>query len=190
MRPLPVLFRWRVVAVEVLVLRHIRDVDDRTLKGFTCGRLPLDAFLQEDARHYGAHGITSTVVVFLKERSAPAGYFSLSADSVRLTDTEEFELGLPFDAPISYYPAVKLTKLATATDLQSQGLGEAIVLLICGIVADTPFAVRLLTVDTVNQARGIAFYEQAGFMESLADRREKKNQRHPATVLMPKDLHS
>ncbi|MDO9610373.1 MAG: hypothetical protein Q7J33_00775 [Serpentinimonas sp.] len=50
---------------------------------------------------------------------------SLSADSVRLTDSETFELGIPFNAPISYYPAVKLTKLATTSGLQSQGLGQA-----------------------------------------------------------------
>jgi len=124
------------VKVADLVVRHIRDVDDGTLKSFTCGRDQLDEFLLEDARDYDAHGITSTVVVFVSGRVEPAGYFSLSADSVRLTESEEFELGLPFDAPISYYPAVKLTKLATASDLQSQGLGEAIVELICGLVVD------------------------------------------------------
>lgn len=179
------------MAVEVadLVLRHIRDVNDETLKGFTCGRGQLDEFLLADARHYDAYGITSTVVVFLRGRTAPVGYFSLSADSVRLTESEEFELGLPFDAPISYYPAVKLTKLATITELQSQGLGEAIVALICGVVADVPFAVRLLTVDAVNHPRVIAFYERVGFVESLADRREKKDKRAPATVLMVKDLY-
>ena len=98
-------------------------------------------------------------------------------------------MGLPFDAPISYYPAAKLTKLAIAADLQSQGLGGAIVDLICGIVAEAPFAVRLLTVDAVNQPKVIAFYERVGFLESLADRREKKEQRAPATVLMVKDLY-
>lgn len=179
------------MAVEVadLVIRHIRDVDDETLKSFTCGRDQLDEFLLEDARDYDAHGITSTVVVFVPGRVAPAGYFSLSADSVRLTESEEFELGLPFDAPISYYPAVKLTKLATSSDLQSQGLGEAIVELICGLVTEVPFAVRVLTVDAVNQPKVIAFYERVGFVESLADRREKKDQRAPATVLMVRDLY-
>lgn len=107
------------MAVDVanLVVRHIRDVDDAALKGFTCGRDQLDAFLLDDARSYDAHGITSTVVVFTQGRAKPAGYFSLSADSVRLTDSETFELGIPFNAPISYYPAVKLTKLATAYGL-------------------------------------------------------------------------
>jgi ribosomal protein S18 acetylase RimI-like enzyme len=179
------------VTVEVgdLVLRHIRDVDDEILRGFTCGRRALDEFLLEDARHYSDYGITSTVVVFLQGRAQAAGYFSLSADSVRLTESEEFELGLPFDAPISYYPAAKLTKLAIASDLQSQGLGNAIVDLICGIVAEVPFAVRLLTVDAVNQPKVIAFYERVGFLESLAERREKKDQRAPATILMIKDLY-
>lgn len=89
----------------------------------------------------------------------------------------------------SVNPAVKLTKLAISADLQSQGLGEAIVELICGLVTEAPFAVRVLTVDAVNQPKVIAFYERVGFVESLADRREKKDQRTPATVLMVMDLY-
>ncbi|WP_022654824.1 GNAT family N-acetyltransferase [Aquaspirillum serpens] len=177
------------VEIADLVIRHVRDVDNEVLKRFTCGRDQLDEFLLENARDYDEHGITSTVVVFVPGRKTPAGYFSLSADSVRLTEFEELELGLPFDAPISYYPAVKLTKLATASDLQSRGIGEAIVNLICGLVIEAPFAVRVLTVDAVNQPKVIAFYQKMGFVESLADRREKKDQRTPATVLMVKDLY-
>ena len=57
------------VEVDDLVLRHIRDVDDETLRGFSCGRKALDEFLLEDARHYSDYGITSTVVAFLQGRA-------------------------------------------------------------------------------------------------------------------------
>lgn len=61
--------------------------------------------------------------------------------------------------------------------------------LICGMVADAPFAVRVLTVDAVNQPRVVSFYERLGFLQSMADQRERKNQLAPATVLMLKDLY-
>lgn len=172
-----------------LVLRHIRDVEDDVLRQFSCGRDLLDNFLHEDARAYDAHGLTDTTVVFLDGQQNPVAYFSLTADSVRLNDFEQGELGLPFNVPITYYPAVKVTKLAVASGLQSSGIGEALVALISGIVAGAPFAVRLLTVDAVNQPNVMAFYEKVGFLESLADKRGHKNQKSRDTVLMIKDLY-
>lgn len=179
------------MAVELasLSLRHIRDVEDEVLRQFRCGRDQLDSFLHEDARAYDAHGLTDTTVVFLQGQLNPAAYFSLSADSVRLNDFEQGELGLPFDVPITYCPAVKITKLAVASGLQSSGMGEALVALISGIVAGAPFAVRLLTVDAINQPKVVAFYERVGFQESLADKRERQNQKNRDTVLMIKDLY-
>ena len=107
-----------------LTLRHIRDVEDEVLKHFSCGRSQLDDFLLEDARDYDAHGLTSTVIVFAEGYSAPAAYFSLTADSVHLSSGERTDLGLPFDVPISFYPAVKITKLAVMSELQRSGIGD------------------------------------------------------------------
>ena len=83
-------------------LRHIQDVEDEVLKQFSCGRPQLDEFLHEDARDYDKHGLTSTVVVFHEDIPDPVGYFSLTADSVHLSGGERTDLGLPFDAPISF----------------------------------------------------------------------------------------
>lgn len=127
--------------------------------------------------------------MFLVGANAPVAYFSLTADSVHLSGGERTDLGLPFDAPISFYPAVKLTKLAVAQDVQSRGLGEQLVDLICGIASDTPFAVRLLTVDAVNQDRVLQFYQRVGFMESLSDAKQRQAQKSRETVLMFKDLY-
>lgn len=172
-----------------LVLRHIRDVEDHVLRQFSCGRDLLDNFLHDDARAYDTHGLTDTTVVFLNGQPNPVAYFSLTADSVRLNDFEQGELGLPFNVPITYYPAVKITKLAVASELQSCGIGGTLAALISGIVAGAPFAVRLLTVDAVNQPKVTAFYGKAGFLESLADKHERQNQKHRDTVLMIIDLY-
>jgi len=177
------------VNAEQLSLRHIRDVEDEVLKQFSCGRQQLDDFLIEDARDYDAYGLTSTVLVFLVGVSAPVAYFSLTADSVHLSGGERTDLGLPFDAPISFYPAVKLTKLAVAQAVQSHGLGKYLVDLICGIASDAPFAVRLLTVDAVNQNQVLQFYQRVGFMESLSEAKQRQAQKSRETVLMFKDLY-
>lgn len=176
------------VNAERLSLRHIRDVEDEVLKQFSCGRQQLDDFLYEDARQYDAHGLTSTVLVFL-DASAPVAYFSLTADSVHLSGGERTDLGLPFDAPISFYPAVKLTKLAVAQGMHRQGMGQYLVDLICGVAAEAPFAVRLVTVDAVNQEDVLLFYRHVGFMESLSDAKQRQAQKTKETVLMFKDLY-
>lgn len=172
-----------------LTLRHIRDVEDEVLKQFSCGRPQLDEFLREDARDYDAHGLTSTVIVFAEGYISPVAYFSLTADSVHLSSGERTDLGLPFDAPISYYPAAKITKLAVMSELQRSGIGEALIELICGIVSTAPFAVRLLTVDAVNQEAVLNFYERTGFIESLSEKKERQSQKVRDTILMFKDLY-
>jgi GNAT superfamily N-acetyltransferase len=170
-------------------LRHIQDVEDEVLKQFSCGRPQLDEFLHEDACDYDKHGLTSTVVVFHEDIPDPVGYFSLTADSVHLSGGERTDLGLPFDAPISFYPAVKLTKLAVVESMQSTGVGEYLIDLICGIASSAPFAVRLLTVDAVNHDRVLSFYERVGFLESLSEKKEREAQKVRETILMFKDLY-
>lgn len=170
-------------------LRHVQDIEDESLNYFTCGRSQLDSFLSSDAKDYDKHGLTSTVVVFSVNEVCPVAYFSLTADAVRLSGSEKNDLCLPFDVPISFYPAVKITKLAVASNYQRQGVGEQLIDLIFGIVSDTPFAVRLLTVDAVNQPEIISFYQKVGFVESLADAKEKKHQNRKETVLMFRDIY-
>jgi GNAT superfamily N-acetyltransferase len=172
-----------------ITLRHIQDVEDGVLKQFACGRPQLDDFLREDAVGYDQHGLTRTVVVFYQDISAPIGYFSLTADSVHLSGGERADLGLPFDAPISFYPAVKLTKLAVVESMQGSGIGEYLIDLICGIASSAPFAVRLLTVDAVNHERVLSFYKRVGFLESLSEKKEREAQKVRETILMFKDLY-
>ena len=57
--------------------------------------------------------------------------------------------------------------MAVLQQLQDDGLGSYLVDLICGLVSDTPFAVRLITVDAINHDDVIGFYAKVGFIESL-----------------------
>jgi len=175
--------------ISKISLRHIRDVADDVLKQFSCGRSQLDEFLHEDARDYDEHGLTRTVVAFHLDVPNPIGFFSLTADSVHLSGGERTDLGLPFNAPISFYPAVKLTKLAVIDSMQGAGIGKYLVDLICGIASSAPFAVRLLTVDAINHERVSSFYKRAGFIESLSEKKERGSQKNRETILMFKDLY-
>lgn len=183
---------------EELILRPVEEVCDRTLQSFDCGVIELNTFLSAESKLYAQHGITFTTVVFRSsDPDLIVGYFSLSADAIRLNLTEQGDLGLPFHAPILFYPAVKITKLAVNSAFQSQGIGAKLIDLIEGLAFDGPTAVRLLNVNAVNNPRTIKFYERCRFMASLDAEQRKKNQprnkrRDPEdeTVLMHRDIYA
>ena len=66
---------------------------------------------------------------------------------------------------------------------------EVVSVQIFGIASDAPFAVRLLTVDAVNQENVLSFYQRVGFIESLSDSKQRQAQKARDTVLMFKDLY-
>jgi hypothetical protein len=57
------------------------------------------------------------------------------------------------------------------------------------MASEAPFAVRLVTVDAVNQEKVLSFYQRVGFIESLSEAKERQTQRARETVLMFKDLY-
>lgn len=182
-----------------LGLQRIHDLGKDALEQFACTREELKAFLVEEALEYARYGLTETAVAFVNDDPIPAGYFSLSADGLKLQTSEKFELGLPFECPIEYFPAVKITKLAVRTDLQRKGLGRAFLDLIEGIAFESGFSVRLLTVDAVNEPHVIAFYQSLGFQNAMRNGiRQAQRQRQgrggandrPETVLMYKDIYN
>lgn len=184
-----------------LALRRIYELDKDILAGFECGHGDLDVFLTESAHDYSDHGLTETIVAFAGSDGAPAAFFSLSADGLPLRNSELLELGLPFECPITYFPAVKITKLAVRGDMQSAGLGAELLKIIEGLAFNNSVAVRLLTVDAINDPRAIAFYQRHGFKPSLqheirqqrADRNRPNRrvaEQLPQSVLMYRDLYS
>ena len=166
---------------------------DALIQEFDCGDQDLNAFLAEEALPYQTHGLTFTYLVFDRELSAAnlLGFYSLSSDSLKLEGVELAELGLPFDAPLSFFPAVKLTKLAVRQNFQSGGLGAHLIKIIIGSVFSTNAAVRLITVNAVNRPRTIAFYERQGFIACIrtVQKPRRGDPPEPATILMYKDIY-
>jgi GNAT superfamily N-acetyltransferase len=172
-------------------LRPVAEVDDDILASFTCGKDSLDEFLCSSAKEYANAALTQTTVVFLDGDELPAAYFSLSADSLRLAQSENLYLGLNFECQISVFPAVKLTRLAVRKDLHCHKLGSRLMETVVGLTyGNSDVGVRLLIVDAANEERVVKFYAQHGFQNSMVEGREKANQKDvPTTVLMWKDLY-
>lgn len=182
-----------------ITLREVGAVDDEVLRAFDCGEPGLNSFLVDEAKTYARHALTSTYVAFAPDDPAcPVGYFSLSADAIRLNMMERGDLGLPFQSNIEFFPAVKITKLAVAVARQSQGLGRQLMELIIGMTYQSQHAVRLVNVNALNNPRTVRFYQSLGFLESLTDveRRERDagGRRGQAqqyqTVLMHLDIYA
>lgn len=178
--------------MEDVSLASVGEVEQDALNQFTCGDDELDTFLREEAKPYAECGITATTVVFRNGDVVPIGFFSLSTDCLPLSPMEEFELGIPFPLAVSFFPAVKITKLAVRQDEQSGGIGKDLIKFIQGMVFTDHVSVRLLTVNAVNRPRTIAFYDRAGFIRSHKNdqRQQRRGQPEPETVLYYKDLYA
>ena len=175
-----------------IAFRALTDEFVDRLPAFKCGRESLDAFLLDDAPSYHKHGLTHTTLVFVEGDPAIAGFFCLSSDSVNLTTYEAGELALPFEAPLKFFPAVKITRFGILLKHQRAGLGLQLIEAIEGLVyadGSSPVATRLLTVDAVNEDDVIAFYSKAKFLPCLeAEKKSQKQKRD--TILMYKDIYA
>lgn len=169
-----------------LSLQYIDEVECSVYQNFECDRQELNDFLKNDALEYHQDNITRTTLVFIQDKLI--GYFSLSSDALKLTSSEVFEIGFNAKYPITYFPAVKLTKLAIDKSYSGQGYGSKLLKLIEGLFYNMPLAIRFITLDAVNDEKVINFYLKNGFMESLQQANERKQQRNKATVLMYKDI--
>jgi GNAT superfamily N-acetyltransferase len=169
-----------------LQFAYIDSVEESVYQEFKCDRQELNDFLIEDALDYHAYGLTKTTLVF--HNKALIGYFSLSADKIVLTQTEIDELALNGEFPITYFPAVKITKLAVDKEYAGKGYGKSILELIEGLVFGHHMAVRFLTLDAVNEQSVLGFYTKNGFEESLHEYRQQKQKKDRQTILMHKDI--
>jgi len=172
-------------------LLPVRDVADRLLVAFRCGKPHLESFLR-DSKGIDEQRLGRTTVVFHKDfADAVVGYFTLANDSIPLKTSEQTEFGL--DHALSAYPAVKLGRFAVNASLQGQGVGQQIIALVHGVVLDLKTsAARLVILDADAQdVRVPAFYRKCGYVESLwaeAQAKSKSKGEAIATVKMIRDV--
>lgn len=165
------------------------------LNRFTCGKRHLDDFLKGTAPfyHHARLGLTS-LVLHAEAGENLLGYFTLSNDSIKLMDSEEFDLGLEDKSGLSHFPAIKIGRLAVAVNHQGQGVGRAILRLALDqiLLDSTASAARIVVVDADNDEAVIRFYESNGFTRSQWAERQAIHQiskaKRRTTVTMLRDI--
>lgn len=158
------------LAEEGYGLLPIVEVFPEALTGFDCGKPHLNEFLVSAASHFHRERLGLTSVVFHRDLAGRViGYFTLANDSLPLTTSEQGELGLHDGIVLKAYPAVKLGRLAVASDLHGQGIGEQVMDLVHGEILDSASlsAARLVILDADNDPRVVRFYRKLGYQESL-----------------------
>jgi GNAT superfamily N-acetyltransferase len=144
--------------IEVLSRNHDR-------RAFSCGKPPLDVFLQTQATRYAREGVGKTFVAVNPPSNQVVGYFTLAASRVELAELP------PDDArklPPHPVPTVLLGRLAVDRSFQKRGLGSELLMDATRRVVEAAevvgiYAVHVHAID--DEAR--AFYEHFGFVPFL-----------------------
>ena len=128
--------------------------------GFTCGSNALDRYLREQASQDMRRRTSVCYVAVDAQSGAIAGYYTLAAGSVPLTDlSEAMAKKLPRHPLV---PVARLGRLAVSTAFQGQQLGAAL-LWDAGLRAmRSGMGVVALVVDAKDETAA-AFYKHHGF---------------------------
>jgi predicted GNAT family N-acyltransferase len=145
---------------EAFVSRRLESQRDRST--FSCGVEPLDRYFREQATQDMKRRIANCFILVESSTGNLAGYYTLSASSLLLTDLPiEQSKRLP-RYPI--VPTVLLGRLAVAIAYQGRGLGEFLLADAVERAARADVAAFALVVDAKDdQAR--QFYLKYGFAE-------------------------
>ncbi len=140
------------------------------LTAFDCGDSDLNAFLKDDALIYQNGALTTTYLCLYKNQIV--GYFSLSADAIRLEVMEKDLMPEP-KRRLGEYPAVKIGRLAVHKNFTGRGIGTFLIKTAIGKIAGSiikEIGVRFITVDAYEKV--IGFYAKLGFVQNLAKNRK------------------
>lgn len=133
---------------------------------FRCGVPVLDAYLQRQAGQHQRDGIATThVLVDESDTTRILGYCSLAAAQLRLHDLQSADRRRLPAYPV---PAVRMGRLAVATEAQGKGYGRLLLghAVNCSVALRGQLGVRVLVVDALDE-RAAAFYRLHGFRETV-----------------------
>lgn len=150
------------------------------------------SFIKEDALNLDEMCISKTYVMIHRKTKELVGYFTLSADTVRLTADEKSEIDLD-NVEFMSLPAIKVGKLAVNKGLSGEAIQKGYGALAIEIanayaykVLEAGVACRFLTVDADIEydERTPLFYEKNGFTYNLSRKRKITDR----TVSMRRDI--
>lgn len=135
---------------------------------FDCGNQDINDFLVEDAYDYQEGLLAVTYLVVNKSHDRILSYFCLLNDKLAYLPGEDKRAWNRINRKISNhkrmksYPAVKIGRLGTQTDLRGQGIARDIIDYIKLLfIQSNKTGCRFITVDAHHDAVG--FYEKCGF---------------------------
>jgi len=139
---------------------------EHDLTPFACGEASLDEWLRQRALKNSKIGATKTYVVCPAGSNAVAGYYVLSMGQTLNRDvTGAMRRNMPL-----HIPAVILGRLATDTQWQGQGLGQALLYdaVQRSLNVSQEVSVRLVIVHALSK-QAEAFYQNNGFTRLPVD---------------------
>lgn len=146
-----------------VILLPINKISQNLISTFSSGNLGIDGFFKNDAADYDGQNICKTFLLVASSSDEIIGFFSLSADTTKLT--KNFRKDNNVDAHnLEFYPAVNISYFAIDKKLQQQGFGVSMMQIVFELVAQriAPLlGVVMLTVESLATAK--TFYEQTGF---------------------------
>jgi GNAT superfamily N-acetyltransferase len=161
------------VTIDPGKLKVERFKETREVKSFTCGERDLDEFLTTaEVTNYESQGLGRTYLVYYDGRLV--GYFTISNDSLRIDYLKKRKsFSIPSKKIVDAYPAVKIGRLATATDWQNKGIGRYVIGYIAKMALETgtKSGVRLLILEA--KPKSVGFYERCGFELTYETGRER-----------------
>ena len=137
---------------------------------FSCGVPELDRYLQRQARQDVQRHVAAVFVLLDGEEGKIAGYYTLSATVIGLSDLlDDLARRLPRYPDL---PAVLLGRLAVDSHYQGQRLGEVLLMdaLTRALTQSQQIAALAVIVDAKNEA-AVGFYQRYGFQQLVGQPR-------------------
>ncbi|MCC5951592.1 MAG: GNAT family N-acetyltransferase [Acidimicrobiia bacterium] len=136
--------------------------------GFSCGEPALDRWLATQARQSMASRDAVTYLLLDDDRDRIAGYYCLSAGSVR-KDQAPPSMARRAPEPM---PVVRMGRFAIDSDYQGLGWGAELLreALLSAVSGATFIGGRAVLVDAIGE-QAVAFYRRFGFVASPIDPR-------------------
>lgn len=175
-----------------------KEIENISQYSFSCGvAKEYVTFLNLKAKKLDEMAITKTFVLIHKETKELIGYFSLVADTIRLTPDEKLEAGLE-SVEFMTLPALKIGKLAINKSLSDKAKRKGYGSFVLDTVNTYAFemlnigiACRFITVDADieyskedDENYPPDFYKKNGFVENLSNK--SRNAKH--TISMRRDI--
>ncbi|AET63592.1 GNAT family N-acetyltransferase [Methanothrix harundinacea] len=149
---------------------------------FNSGDAELDDFLKNDALKEQQELLSKTHLCFYKNHVA--GFFTITADSIRVKKDRLDESQIVEDSEYPAYPCILIARLAIDKRVHKRGIGKFLLLLIIGFALEGPLGCRYLSVDPKTDA--LEYYKKFGFnFWTSSKRRMYLNIRDVARELRP-----